>query len=161
MKISQISFHRLETPAERPYGSPGLGSKYQGQSEPTPLAFITFGRQFRQTPLMSMPSIPVRIENRAQLIYLLNEAAELEHGIMCCYLFTAFSIKSETSKKASPKCSYVSVRRWRKTILQVAVEALVHMYPGLQDSYTDGGWCSSSSATKCSSRKPKGLPAVL
>ena len=29
---------------------------------------------------------PVRIENRAQLIYLLTEAAELEHGVMCCYL---------------------------------------------------------------------------
>jgi hypothetical protein len=30
---------------------------------------------------------PVRIENRAQLIYVLTEAAELEHGIMCCYMF--------------------------------------------------------------------------
>ena len=36
---------------------------------------------------------PVRIENRAQLIYLLTEAAELQHGIMCCYLFAAFSMK--------------------------------------------------------------------
>ena len=34
---------------------------------------------------------PVRIENRAQMLYLLTEAAELEHGIMCCYLFTAAS----------------------------------------------------------------------
>ena len=36
MKICQISFLRLSTPVERPYGSPGLGSKYQGQQEPTP-----------------------------------------------------------------------------------------------------------------------------
>ncbi len=36
MKIAQISFYRLSTPVERPYGSPGLGSKYQGQDEPTP-----------------------------------------------------------------------------------------------------------------------------
>ena len=36
MKIAQLSFHRLSTPAERPYGSPGLGSKYQGQEEATP-----------------------------------------------------------------------------------------------------------------------------
>jgi dCTP deaminase len=35
MKIAQISFLRLSTPVERPYGSPGLGSKYQGQQEPT------------------------------------------------------------------------------------------------------------------------------
>jgi dCTP deaminase len=35
MRIAQISFLRLTTPAERPYGSSGLGSKYQGQQEPT------------------------------------------------------------------------------------------------------------------------------
>ena len=35
MKIGQISFLRLTTPAERLYGSPELGSKYQGQNEPT------------------------------------------------------------------------------------------------------------------------------
>lgn len=36
MRIAQISFQRMSTPAERPYGSPGLGSKYQGQRDPTP-----------------------------------------------------------------------------------------------------------------------------
>ena len=36
MKISQISFLRMSTPAEHPYGSDGLGSKYQGQLGPTP-----------------------------------------------------------------------------------------------------------------------------
>ncbi|MER3418072.1 MAG: dCTP deaminase [Chloroflexota bacterium] len=35
MKIGQISFFRMTSPVERPYGSPELGSKYQGQSEPT------------------------------------------------------------------------------------------------------------------------------
>jgi len=35
MRIAQISFLRLTTPASRPYGSPGLGSKYQGQKGPT------------------------------------------------------------------------------------------------------------------------------
>ncbi len=39
---------------------------------------------------------PVRIENRTQLIYLLSEAAELEHGIGCCYLFACFSMKNST-----------------------------------------------------------------
>jgi dCTP deaminase len=40
MKISQISFIRLTTPALRPYGSRSLGSKYQGQMEPTPRRFF-------------------------------------------------------------------------------------------------------------------------
>jgi dCTP deaminase len=36
MKIGQLSFVRLSEPAERPYGSEGIGSKYQGQRGPTP-----------------------------------------------------------------------------------------------------------------------------
>jgi dCTP deaminase len=36
MRIAQISFLRMSTPVDRPYGSPGLGSKYQGQTGPTP-----------------------------------------------------------------------------------------------------------------------------
>jgi len=39
MKIGQISFFRMSSPVDRPYGSPDLGSKYQGQSEPTASAF--------------------------------------------------------------------------------------------------------------------------
>jgi dCTP deaminase len=39
MKIGQISFFRMSSPVDRPYGSPELGSKYQGQSEPTASAF--------------------------------------------------------------------------------------------------------------------------
>jgi dCTP deaminase len=34
MPIAQVSFTALDRPCERPYGSAGLGSKYQGQSGP-------------------------------------------------------------------------------------------------------------------------------
>ena len=36
MKIGQISFVQLSEPAEHPYGTGELGSKYQGQVGPTP-----------------------------------------------------------------------------------------------------------------------------
>ena len=36
MKIGQISFFEMTTPADRPYGASGLGSKYRGQRGPTP-----------------------------------------------------------------------------------------------------------------------------
>jgi len=36
MKIGQLSFVQLTEPAETPYGSGALGSKYQGQKGPTP-----------------------------------------------------------------------------------------------------------------------------
>ena len=35
MKIGQLSFMQLSEPSDRPYGSGGLGSKYQGQKGPT------------------------------------------------------------------------------------------------------------------------------
>ena len=39
MKIGQLCLFRLSSPAERPYGSAGLGSRYQGQRGPTPSRF--------------------------------------------------------------------------------------------------------------------------
>ena len=35
MRIGQISFFEMSSPVERPYGSKGLGSRYQGQRSPT------------------------------------------------------------------------------------------------------------------------------
>ena len=34
MRVSQIALHQMTSPAARPYGSPGRGSKYQGQRGP-------------------------------------------------------------------------------------------------------------------------------
>lgn len=36
MRIGQLSFERMSSPVERPYGSVGLGSHYQGQRGATP-----------------------------------------------------------------------------------------------------------------------------
>jgi dCTP deaminase len=40
MKIGQISFLRMTTPADVPYGSAQVGSKYQGQRGPTPSRYF-------------------------------------------------------------------------------------------------------------------------
>jgi dCTP deaminase len=40
MRIGQLAFFRLSTPAERPYGSAALRSKYQGQRGPTASRFF-------------------------------------------------------------------------------------------------------------------------
>jgi dCTP deaminase len=39
MPIGQISFMRMDGPVETPYGSGEIGSKYHGQTEPTPSKF--------------------------------------------------------------------------------------------------------------------------
>ena len=36
MKIGQLSFMQMTTPADQPYGKGAIGSKYQGQRGPTP-----------------------------------------------------------------------------------------------------------------------------
>ena len=40
MKIGQVSFLRMTTSADHPYGSSALGSKYQGQRGPTPSRYF-------------------------------------------------------------------------------------------------------------------------
>ena len=40
MKIGQISFMRMTSPAENPYGKGARGSKYQGQRGPTPSRYF-------------------------------------------------------------------------------------------------------------------------
>ena len=40
MKIGQISFVQMTTPADQPYGSGARGSKYQGQRGPTPSRYF-------------------------------------------------------------------------------------------------------------------------
>ncbi len=43
MKIGQLCLFRLSSPAEHPYGSAGVGSRYQGQRGPTPSrAYLNF-----------------------------------------------------------------------------------------------------------------------
>ncbi|MGZ6267082.1 MAG: dCTP deaminase [Candidatus Limnocylindrales bacterium] len=50
MKIGQISFFSMSSPVDRPYGSAGLGSKYQGQSEPTASAYHEDFERARRGP---------------------------------------------------------------------------------------------------------------
>jgi dCTP deaminase len=40
MKIGQVSFMQMTTPADHPYGSGAKGSKYQGQHGPTPSRYF-------------------------------------------------------------------------------------------------------------------------
>lgn len=65
------------------------------------------------------------VASREQLAYLLSEAAELEHGLMCSYLFAAFSLKRRGSDLTPDEVA--AIARWRSTILTVAVEEMLHL----------------------------------
>ena len=72
------------------------------------------------------PEAPFVIEHREALIYMLCEAAELEHGIMCQYLFATFSLKQREDEGLTVD-GLEAVRRWRKVIAQVATEEMLHL----------------------------------
>ena len=42
---------------------------------------------------MNLPTHFTPINSREQLLSTLAEAAEIEHNLMCCYLYAAFSLK--------------------------------------------------------------------
>ncbi len=68
----------------------------------------------------------LRLESREQLVHLLAEAAELEHNLLCCYLYAAFSLKKGAQSGFSPE-DQALVEKWRSSILQVAVEEMTHL----------------------------------
>ena len=72
------------------------------------------------------PEAPFVIEHREALIYMLCQAAELEHGIMCQYLFAAFSLKQRADEGLAPE-ELDAVKRWRRTIAHVATEEMLHL----------------------------------
>ena len=66
------------------------------------------------------------LEHREALIYTLGKAAELEHLIMRQYLFAAFSLKRAWRRALSPE-TLAAVRRWRRTLLEIAEQEMLHL----------------------------------
>ncbi len=62
---------------------------------------------------------------REELIHRLYEAAELEHNLMCTYLYAAFSLK-DAQDGLSP-AEAAATARWRRIILEVAIEEMGHL----------------------------------
>src|SRR5262245_62425506 len=72
------------------------------------------------------PEAPFVIEHREALIYMLCEAAELEHGIMCQYLFAAFSLKQRADEGLSD-AELETTTRWRRSVMHIATQEMLHL----------------------------------
>jgi CDGSH-type Zn-finger protein/truncated hemoglobin YjbI len=72
------------------------------------------------------PEAPFVIEHREALIYILCQAAELEHGIMAQYLFAAFSLK-QSAAEGLTDAELAAVQRWRKQIAHIAAQEMLHL----------------------------------
>jgi CDGSH-type Zn-finger protein/uncharacterized Fe-S cluster protein YjdI len=64
--------------------------------------------------------------SREALLGALYEAAELEHNLMCTYLYAAFSLRSAEAEGLS-KTEAAAVARWRQTIIDVAIDEMGHL----------------------------------
>ena len=65
------------------------------------------------------------IATREELIYLLTEAAEIEHGLMCCYLFAAYSLRVNDATLDVETREMLG--RWRTVIVDIAKDEMTHL----------------------------------
>src|SRR3984893_180734 len=67
------------------------------------------------------------VTSREELIFLLNRASELEHGLACVYLFAAYSLKYESNEGGVTDDQLIMVRGWKRRLASVAVEEMLHL----------------------------------
>ena len=66
------------------------------------------------------------IQDREELYYLLTEAAEFEHAVMCTYLYAMWSLKRHVSEGVTAN-ELAAIGRWRRSLRQVALEEMLHL----------------------------------
>ncbi len=65
------------------------------------------------------------VEHREHLWYLLAEASQLEHMIMCQYLYAGFSLKRDPAEGLTAEQA-AAVARWREVLRGIAVQEMLH-----------------------------------
>jgi CDGSH-type Zn-finger protein/uncharacterized Fe-S cluster protein YjdI len=71
-------------------------------------------------------AVPALRLTREHALHALYEAAELEHNLMCTYLYAAFSLKDSEADGLSAE-EAAAVKRWRSVLINVAVEEMGHL----------------------------------
>jgi len=70
--------------------------------------------------------IDLAVNDREELIYLLTEAAEFEHTVMCTYLYAQWSLKRDESEGITSQ-EKEAIDRWRTEMRTVALEEMLHL----------------------------------
>ena len=66
------------------------------------------------------------IRFRSDLLTLLSEACEIEHGLACSYLYAAFSIKQSVDENVSAE-QLQHIRKWASEIFYIASQEMLHL----------------------------------
>ena len=66
------------------------------------------------------------VNDREELIYLLTEAAEFEHTVMCSYLYAQWSLKRSMDEGVTEQ-ELEAIDHWRGLMLSVSMEEMLHL----------------------------------
>src|SRR5450755_3457760 len=66
------------------------------------------------------------IQDREELFYLLSEATEFEHSVMCTYLYAMWSLKRDLDEGIT-QAEQKAIEGWRRSLRQVALEEMLHL----------------------------------
>jgi hypothetical protein len=69
---------------------------------------------------------PLRVERREELVWLLAQACELEHGLMCEYLFAQFSLERSPEAGLSAE-QLAKVAGWETVLIDVIKQEMLHL----------------------------------
>ena len=68
-----------------------------------------------------------QVDTRTELLSLLSDACELEHGLACCYLYAAFSLKQDISEGGIDWKQLQQIRLWASQLYFVASQEMLHL----------------------------------
>jgi Ferritin-like len=69
---------------------------------------------------------PLRVDSREELVYLLGEACELEHGLLCEYLYAQFSLKRGVEEGITAD-ELARVQAWEKVLVDIVKQEMLHL----------------------------------
>jgi hypothetical protein len=69
---------------------------------------------------------PLLVDSREELVYLLGQACELEHGLLSEYLYAQFSLKRDVSEGVTPE-QLARIHVWEQTIIDVIKQEMLHL----------------------------------
>jgi hypothetical protein len=70
--------------------------------------------------------VPLVADSRDELIFLLAQACEIEHVLLCEYLFAGFSLKTADDEGLTAE-QLAATKRWQAVIWQVAAQEMLHL----------------------------------
>jgi hypothetical protein len=68
----------------------------------------------------------LKVESREELVYLLGQASEIEHGLMCEYLYAQFSLKRGLDEGLTPD-QLGRVQAWETALISVIKQEMLHL----------------------------------